>query len=120
MIKILYIIGGCLSLVLGIIGIFLPVLPTTPFLLLSATLFVHSSPRLYHWLLNQKHLGTYIRNFKERRSITLRTKIISVSMVWITLLYCALFINTLLFVRFLFIFIAIGISWHILSYKTLK
>ncbi len=120
MLKILFIVGGCISLLLGIMGIFLPILPTTPFLLLSATLFVHSSPRLYHWLLNQKYLGTYIRNFKEQRAIPLRAKIISVTMVWITLLYCTWSIDTFLPLRLLFIILAIGISWHILSYKTLK
>ena len=120
MIKILFIIGGCISLILGIIGIFLPILPTTPFLLLSATLFIHSSPRLYTWLLNQKYLGPYIRNFKEHRAIPLRTKIISVSLVWITLLYCALFTDVHFLFRLLFIFLAIGISIHIISYKTLK
>ena len=120
MLKILFIVGGCISLLLGIMGIFLPILPTTPFLLLSATLFVHSSHRLYHWLLNQKYLGTYIRNFKEQRAIPLRAKIISVTMVWITLLYCTWSIDTFLPLRLLFIILAIGISWHILSYKTLK
>ena len=119
MIKALLITLGSLSLVLGIIGIFLPILPTTPFLLLSAALFFRSSPRLYNWLLNQKYLGTYIRNFREHRAIPLRAKIVSVSMVWITLSYCAITTGTTI-PRLLFILLAIGITWHILSYKTLK
>ena len=119
MIKALLITLGSLSLVLGIIGIFLPILPTTPFLLLSAALFFRSSPRLYNWLLNQKYLGTYIRNFREHRAIPLRAKIVSVSMVWITLSYCVITTETTI-PRLLFILLAIGITWHILSYKTLK
>ena len=67
--KTLYIALGTLSLALGILGIFLPLLPTTPFLLLTAALYFKSSPRLYNWLLNQKHLGPYIRNFRENNAI---------------------------------------------------
>ena len=79
--KALYILFGTLSLILGIIGIFLPLLPTTPFLLLTAALYVRSSPRLYNWLLHQKYLGNYIRNFRENKAIPLRAKIVSVSLI---------------------------------------
>lgn len=72
--KTLYIALGTLSLALGILGIFLPLLPTTPFLLLTAALYFKSSPRLYNWLLNHKHLGPYIRNFRENKAIPLRAK----------------------------------------------
>ena len=63
---------GCLSFVLGVVGIFVPLLPTTPFLLLSAALWVRSSPRLYDWLLAHPCLGRYVRNFRENRAIPLR------------------------------------------------
>lgn len=86
--KVLYILFGTLSLALGIIGIFLPLLPTTPFLLLTAALYVRSSPRLYNRLLHHKYLGSYIRNFRENKAIPLRAKIISVSLIWITILNC--------------------------------
>ena len=118
--KYILIVLGSISLVLGVIGIFLPLLPTTPLLLLSATLYVRSSEKLYNWLINQKYLGTYIRNFREHHAIPLRAKIISVSMVWISLAYCAIFVSTNIFLSILFIILAAGISWHILSYKTLK
>ncbi|MBO4985973.1 MAG: YbaN family protein [Bacteroides sp.] len=118
--KIVYIILGSLCLALGIIGIFLPLLPTTPFLLLSAALYFRSSPRLYDWLLSHKQLGPYIRNFREHKAIPLRAKVISVSLVWITLLYCALFVLPQLWLKAIMIALAVGISWHILSFKTLK
>lgn len=118
--KILLIILGSISLVLGIIGIFLPLLPTTPFLLLTATLYLKSSPRLYNWLINQKHLGSYIENFRVHRALTLKTKIISVSLTWLTILYGICFILQDVIVRILLTTIAIGVTWHILSYKTLK
>ena len=116
--KAIYILLGGLSLGLGVAGIFLPLLPTTPFLLLSAALWLRSSPRLYHWLLNHKRLGPYIRDFLEHKAIPLRVKIISVSLVWITLLYCALFVAWVWWLALLFILLAVALSWHILSYKT--
>lgn len=117
-VKVIYILLGGLSLGLGVAGIFLPLLPTTPFLLLSAALWLRSSPQLYHWLLNHKRLGPYIRDFLEHKSIPLRVKIISVSLVWITLLYCALFVARVWWLSLLFILLAVALSWHILSYKT--
>ena len=118
--RILFLFIGILSLVLGVIGIFLPVLPTTPFLLLSATLFLRSSQKLYDWLLSHPYLGEYIRNFKEYKAIPLRVKVVSVSLVWITLLYCAIFVAKEWWMSLLFITIAIGVSIHILHYKTLR
>lgn len=118
--KIVLIVIGSIALVLGIMGIFVPLLPTTPFLLLAAALFVRSSPRLYKWLLSQKHLGPYIRNFREHKAIPLRAKIISISMVWLTLLYCAYILHERPWLSVLMITLAIAITWHILSYKTLR
>lgn len=89
--KYIYVAIGSISLLLGVIGIFLPILPTTPFLLLSAALFFRGSPRLYTWLLEHKYLGPYIRSFREDRAIPLRAKIISVSLLWITAIHCVLF-----------------------------
>lgn len=118
--KVLLTILGLLSLGLGILGIFLPVLPTTPLLLLAAALFLRSNRRLYHWLMNHPKLGTYIRNFIEHKSIPLRVKIISVSLVWITLLNCAVFVTELWALRIFFVVLAAAVTIHILSYKTLK
>lgn len=111
---------GLLSLSLGILGIFLPVLPTTPFLLLASVLFLKSSQSLYDWLMNHPKLGPYISNFLVHKAIPLRVKIVSVSMVWITLLYCALMVAEHWAFKLLFIVIAIAVTVHILSYKTLK
>ena len=76
--RIFLILCGCLAVVLGILGIFLPLLPTTPFLLLAAACFFRSSPRLYNWLISHKRMGPYIRNFREHRAIPLKAKVISV------------------------------------------
>lgn len=111
---------GLLALGLGILGIFLPVLPTTPLLLLAAALFLRSNKGLYDWLLNHPKLGPYIRNFMEYKAIPLKIKVISVSLVWITLLNCAIFVADHWAFRLFFIVLATAISVHILSYKTLK
>lgn len=111
---------GLIALGLGILGAFLPVLPTTPFLLLAAALFLRGNKKLHDWLMNHPHFGTYIANFTQHRAIPLRVKIVSISTLWITLLYCAVFVAEHWALRTLFIAIAIGVTIHILSYKTLK
>ena len=116
--KTLCIILGSISLALGILGIFLPLLPTTPFLLLTAALYFKGSPRLYNWLLN--HFGPYIRNFRENKAIPLRAKVISLVLMWGTMLYCIFFLIPLLWVKILLGLIAAGVTYHILSFKTLR
>lgn len=111
---------GLISLGLGILGAFLPVLPTTPLLLLSAALFLRGNRRLYDWLMNHPRLGVYISNFMKHKAIPLRVKVVAVSMLWITLLYCAIWVAGHWAFRLFFILIAIGVTIHILSYKTLK
>ena len=113
-------IFGLISLTLGVLGAFLPVLPTTPFLLLSAFFFLRGNRKLYDWLMNHPRLGSYIKNFTEHKAIPLRVKIVSVSTLWLTLLYCAIFVADHWAMRGLFILIAICVTLHILSYKTQK
>lgn len=115
----IFIILSFISLGFGIFGMFLPILPTTPFLLLSATLFAKSSTRYYQWLLNHKHLGQYIRDFREDKSIPLRIKIISITTLWITILLSIIFAaEGMLWLQILLAAIAIVVSIHILSFKT--
>ena len=72
---------GVLSLSIGIAGIFLPLVPTTPLLLLAAALFCRSSPKLYDWLLAHPVFGTYIRNYRENKAIPLKVKIVSITQI---------------------------------------
>ena len=119
-VNIILTILGILSLGLGILGAFVPVLPTTPLLLLASVLFLKSNRRLYDWLMNHPKLGPYISNFLEHKAIPLRVKVVSVTMVWLTLLYCAIFVAEHWALRLMFIAIAIGVSIHVLSFKTLR
>ncbi len=120
MLNIILTILGLLSLGLGILGAFLPVLPTTPLLLLSAALFLRGNRRLYDWLMNHPKLGPYITNFMKHKAIPLRIKVVAVTTLWLTLLYCAVFVAEHWAFRVFFIVLAIAITIHILSYKTLK
>ena len=117
--NILLTILGLISLGLGILGAFLPVLPTTPLLLLAAALFLRGNRRLYDWLMNHPKLGPYITNFLKHKAIPLRIKVIAISTLWITLLYCAVFVASHWTLRLCFLAIATGVTIHILSYKTL-
>lgn len=118
--KTIYIILGSISLALGILGIFLPLLPTTPFLLLTAALYFKGSGRLYNWLLTHPYFGNYIRQFREERAIPLRAKVVSVSMVWLTILYCVISLSDNIWLSLLLLTIATGVTWHILSFRTSK
>jgi len=119
-VRIILIIVGTISLTLGFIGAFLPLLPTTPFVLLSAYLFAQSSPKLHNWLLNNKIFGKYIRDYKENKSIPLRVKIVSLSMLWGSILYSIFLLSGKWYLQILLIAIAVGVSIHILSLKTKK
>lgn len=120
-VKTLFVVLGALSLLLGLVGIFVPLLPTTPFLLLAAALWVRSSPRLYAWLLAHRRLGPYIRNFRENRAIPLHAKILSVMLLWATLLYCIFFVvEEWWWAQLALLAVAVGVTWHILSFATLR
>lgn len=119
-VNVVYTILGVISLGLGVLGAFLPVLPTTPLLLLAAALFLRGNKRLYDWLMNHPKLGPYISNFLKHKSIPRRVKIVSIAALWITLINCAIFVSDHWALRGMFLAIAVGVTIHILSYKTLK
>jgi len=97
--KVLMIIGGSFSLILGVIGIFIPGLPTTPFLLLTAALFLRSSDRLYNWLIQNKYLGKYVLNYRRRKGMTRQQKVYSISLMWIMIAFSACFLIKPLLIR---------------------
>lgn len=79
--RIFWLAGGLISLALGIVGAVLPLLPTTPFVLLAAFCFARSSPRLQAWLENDRHFGPMIENWRRHGAISVRTKIYSLSVM---------------------------------------
>ncbi|UCE75537.1 MAG: YbaN family protein [Methanomassiliicoccales archaeon] len=112
--------AGTVFLCLGIIGIVLPLLPTTPFLLLAAACYLRGSKKMHDWLLNQKWFGKYIRNYQEGRGIPLKVKILAISFLWITITFSALFVIDFLWGKILLFIIAVAVSIHIIRIKTLK
>jgi uncharacterized membrane protein YbaN (DUF454 family) len=95
MLKIILIILGTISLFLGILGIFIPGLPTTPFIILTAGLYVRSSERLYRKLLINKYLGPIIADFRKNRGLTVKKKIYSIILMWTMIFISAcFFMNT--------------------------
>ena len=116
----LLIIIGTIFVVLGILGIFLPLLPTTPFLLLGASCYVKGSERLYSWLINNRFLGVYIKNYREKKGIPMKAKIIAISMLWITMSYTLFFVVSNTYIRAILLFIAAGVTWHVASQKTVQ
>lgn len=83
--KLLLNIIGFLAVLLGIIGIFLPLLPTTPFLLLAAACFARGSDRMHRWLMEHRMFGSYLRDYYEGRGIPARAKVLAMVMMWSSL-----------------------------------
>jgi uncharacterized membrane protein YbaN (DUF454 family) len=111
---------GTLCVVLGVIGIFLPVLPTTPFLLLAAWCYARSSKRYYNWLISNKTFGKYIKDYREGKGIPNKAKITAVTLLWITILFSVYFIVFNLIFRIIMIITAIIVSVYIISIKPKK
>ncbi|HEY9061723.1 MAG TPA: YbaN family protein [Pseudobacteroides sp.] len=111
---------GCVALFLGIAGLFLPLLPTTPFILLAAACFSRSSDKFYNRLLSNKWVGNYIKNYRDGKGIPKRAKVLSLLTLWITMGFTALVIIKIIWLKILMVIIALAVSTHILSIKTLN
>ena len=126
-VKTLWFIAGTICVVLGAIGMVLPILPTTPFLLAAAACYYKSSEKMHKWLLNNKWFGEYIRNYTEGRGLTKKTKITALAVLWVTIGVSTLFmLNRLLPAQFvlptqiIMIAVAIAVSFHILRLPTFR
>ena len=110
---------GLISLSLGVVGIFLPLLPTTPFLLLASACFVRSSEKLHNWLIYHKVFGNYIRCYQQFRAISLRVKILTVTVLWVFIGYAVVFVVSAILIRILLFVIAVAVTIHILRLRML-
>jgi hypothetical protein len=108
--KALLVAVGSVSLALAVLGVFLPLLPTTPFLLLASACYVRSSERLHGWLMGNRLLGGYIRNFKERRGVPVRAKVVTIVLLWLPLLYSVYRLD-LFWVELLLVLM--GVTWTV-------
>lgn len=109
----LCIAGGGVCLGLAVLGAVLPLLPTTPFLLLAAALFFRGSPRLYHWLLSNRQFGPLIRDYRAGRGIPRRAQRLAILLVWLSLGATVAFVNDLLWLEVLLLANAIGVTIYL-------
>lgn len=117
--KYLYVFLGTVSLVLGAAGVLLPVLPTTPFLLLASFCYLRSSERMYNWLISHRIFGAYIYCYITYKAIPRKTKIGAVIFLWSTLTVSMLLVSSL-HIRIFLIVVGISVTVHLLILKTLS
>lgn len=118
--KYFYLTSGFLLVAIGVIGIFLPLLPTTIFLIFASACFVKGSPRANEWLRNHKVLGAYLKNYQDKSGLTIKAKVFNISFLWIMILSSVYFFTEEFFIRLLLIAIAVGVTIHLLMVKTKK
>ncbi|MFK3969381.1 YbaN family protein [Pseudomonas sp. NPDC087358] len=110
---------GWLSVALGVIGIFLPVLPTTPFLLLAAACFARSSPRFYQWLVTHPRLGPWIGDYLQGNGIPLKGKIYAIGLMWLSIGFSC-WLVPMIWARGFMLLSATLVTVYILRQKTLR
>lgn len=115
-----YIIIGTISLLIGAIGLFLPVIPTTPLIILAAACYYRGSDRLHTWILSSRWFGDTIKNYQEGRGLTRDTKVRAISMMWVMMLVSAWFFVSSLFVRVAIICVGIGVTVYLVRLPTLE
>lgn len=116
--RIAYIVLGTFFLILGAIGIFVPLLPTTPFWLLTCWFYVRSSETLYNKVMQNRYFGPYIRDFVEDKAIPIRSKVISVGVIWVSAILTSVFLIEQWWIIACLLLISAGVSYHIISYPT--
>ena len=118
--RVLFFVAGTICLFIGFIGVFIPVLPTTPFLLLSAACYLRSSTRMYRWLYSNRFFGEYLSNYREGRGLPMKAKIFTLAILWMTISYSTFFIVDLWILQLILFVIAIVVSVHLLLLPTPK
>ncbi|WP_273225536.1 YbaN family protein [Geosporobacter ferrireducens] len=116
--KILLMVIGSISLGLGMIGVVLPVLPTTPFLLISLACYMRSSRKLYDFVLSNKYLGPYVKDYVDGKGIPIKAKKRAIFLIWITIGFSVLFVIDKIFLRLMLLTIASIVSIYIWTRST--
>jgi len=115
-----YIAAGSALVGIGIVGIFLPLLPTTIFFLLAAGCYSRSSPGAYRWLTTNRYFGSYLRNYQEHRGATVGAKLSSLVALWLGIGAADYLLALPLWVEILLLGIAVGVSIHLLRLRTIR
>ncbi len=107
-----------MAVALGVVGIFLPVLPTVPFLLLALACFTRSSERCYAWLLDHAHFGPLVRPYLDGRGMQRSTKVKAIALLWTSIIISALLLNETPWVQQLLLVVALGVTLYLLRLPT--
>lgn len=116
----IYVIVGTIALVIGAIGLFLPVIPTTPLVILAAACYYRGSERLHTWILRSRWFGETIKNYQAGRGLTRDTKVRAIFLMWTTIIISAWFFVSNHFVRVAMIGVAIGVTVYLVRLPTLE
>ena len=117
--RLLFTILGTLFLGIGCIGLILPILPTTPFLILATACYVRGSDRIYRWMMRNRLFGEFIRNYLEGKGITSRQKVFTLALLWLMIAITIFYMIENIMIRILLFIIALAVSVHILKLPTL-
>ena len=115
-----YFVLGWIFFLLGLIGVFVPLLPTTPFIILAAGCFSKSSDRFYNWLLNLPYMGGLLRDWNENRVIGLKPKILATVFISSAVFYVGLFSPVMIYIKGIMLIICLSVLIYIWSQKTKK
>jgi uncharacterized membrane protein YbaN (DUF454 family) len=118
LVRALLFVAGTISLSLGAIGIVLPVLPTTPFLLLALACYFRSSERMTRWMLTNRYFGKYIQRYKEGKGIPLKTKLFAIIFLWTAIVYSAIFIVPIWIAQIIMFAVAAAVTIHLTRLPT--
>jgi uncharacterized membrane protein YbaN (DUF454 family) len=109
--------AGILLTAVGAVGIFVPLLPTTPFLLLAAAAFSAGNPRMHRRLMETRYIGEYIRNYRDGSGVSRRTKALSLAYLWLFLALSAFMMRRIPWMPFLLVAVGAAVTAHVLLLK---
>ena len=118
LVRLLWNAAGTIFLARGLIGIPLPLLPTTPFLLIAVACYLRGSTRMYNWMMTNRYFGPYLKDYMEGNGLTLRTKTVAVLALWGVIVFSAAFATENAIVRVGLLAVALGVTIHLLTLKT--
>lgn len=118
LVKTLFLFIGIVSLLLGFIGIFLPLLPTTPFILLAAYCFAKSSERFHRYIMQHKLFGRMVTDFYEKKVISSKNKIIALTLMWLTLSLSVIFFMPYIWVKLVVLGIGVSVTVYLLTFRS--
>ena len=114
MLKLLFISFGFICTTLGVLGIFLPLLPTVPLLLLAAACFARGSDRCYSWLIEHRHLGPMLQGYMDGKGIPRRAKLSALGLLWLTIPISVVFVITHPWGKALLLLVGLGVTIYLI------